>query len=115
MIEVGGGFQDFPRLFEGVPAPSFLKGSIMFPERTIAQTVALLKIQVRLGVRSPALSVQMVEGTRAEDFAYRLWAIRYLQAKAEKRKLEDPLEQQRRDFYGEAAGRRCEDDPRPAD
>lgn len=103
-----------PSFSEGVPLPPFsFRDSAMFPERAIAQTIALLRIQVRLGVRSPALTVQMVEGTKEEDFAYRIWAIRYLQNKADKKaKLEDPLEQQRRDFYASEAGERNEGDPR---
>jgi len=83
-----------------------------FPERTIAQAVALLRIQVRLGVRTPSFGVQMTEGTRYEFLEYRRWAIDYLTAKAERVKYVDKDEGKAADFYGEIAGKRGEDDPR---
>lgn len=86
----------------------------MFPEKTILQVEALLKIQVRLGAREPCIGVQLAEGTTEEPNAWRKWALEYLTAKFKGVKYVDPEQTKREDFYGEIAGTRGQDDPRSA-
>lgn len=83
-----------------------------FPERTIAQTMAVLKIQARAGARKIPIAVGLSLGTSAEEAAVRKWAIEYLTAKAEGRKFIDVDELKDQEYWGEHAGKRGEDDPR---
>jgi succinyl-CoA synthetase beta subunit len=85
-----------------------------FPEKTIAQVITVLRAQVRAGAREPSIGVQLAEGTTEEAASWRRWAIDYLTAKAKGVKYVDPNAVEREDFYGEIAGKRGEDDPRPA-
>lgn len=52
-------------------------------ERTIAQTIVLLRGLVRIGKMDPPLSVALVVGTSAEAAAWRKEALDYLTAKYE--------------------------------
>lgn len=83
-----------------------------FPEKTIAQTMALLKIQARAGVRKIPMAVAIVLNTSAEETAVRKWAIDYLTAKAEGRKFVDIEGEKDSEYWQEHAGKRGEDDPR---
>lgn len=89
-----------------------------FPEKTIAQAEALLKIQVRIGVRKPSFQLMMLSQSpfvteQTWSAAWRNFAIEYLTAKAEGTKIRDTFAEQEADFWGEIAGKRGEDDPRP--
>lgn len=56
---------------------------VSMDERTIAQTIVMLRGLVRIGKMDPPLKVALVVGSSAEAAAWRAEAVDYLTAKAE--------------------------------